>query len=342
MKKMKFTLATSIILGVIITSCATTGTTVKNSDIGKKSNGSNVIVKGKLTEIVDWAGMTLHADPQPAFIESAIRNDYSLYKKTYKLSDNIVCKYSYGFGADVRAATMRADMNYSKNIALDLKQSINVFAAQQEKTGNISDKTREAIENVTKVQSDVEITGHQKAFDFWQQLIQEDPLTGEKSSTYIVYQIYQIDPKTWSLTTAKYIKEVLGQIDAELSPEQDFVKGLITQMMEDARFPKVLSQEEALARAETNKKMADIQASLAPAQQKAAADQALLQIMQDGKTKRTKIIAESKKAQTEALADATKTAYLSGNPVYQSAATITADDQDWADAEALAASILFN
>ena len=342
MKKMKFTLATSIIIGVIITSCATTGTTVKTSDVGKKGNGTNVIVEGKKTKIVDWDGMTLLTDPIPAWLTPAKENDYSVYKKTYKISDNIVCRNSVGTGADVRSATMRADMAYSRKIASELKQSINAFAAEQARAGNITDKTREAIENVTKVQSDVEITGHQKAIDFWQQVIQEDPLSGEQTSCYIVYQIYQIDAKTWSLTTAKYVKEVLGKIDEELSPEQDFVKGLVAQMMEDARYPTILSQEEAKAKAEANKKMADVQESLAPAQQKAAAEQALLQIMQDGKTERTKIIAESKTAQTEALADATKTAYLSGNPVYQSAATITADDQDWVEAEALAASILFN
>ncbi len=342
MKKMKFNLATSIILGVLITSCATTGTTAKTTDVGKTSSSSNVSIAGKKTTIIDWDGRTLGTEAIPAWLTPAALDDYSLYKTAYKISDSTVCKSSEGIGADVRAATMRADMNYSRKIASELKQSINAFSAEQARAGNITDKTREAIENVTKVQSDVEITGHQKAIDFWQQVIEEDPLSGEKTSKFIVYQIYQIDAKTWSLTTAKYVKEVLGKIDDELSPEQDFVKGLVAQMMEDARFPTVLSQEEARAKAEANKKMADVQAALAPAQQKAAADQALLQIMQDGKTERTKIIAESKTAQTAALADATKTAYLSGNPVYQSAATITAADQDWADAEALAASILFN
>lgn len=342
MKKMKFTLATSIIIGVIITSCATTGTTVNNTGAGKNGNGSNVNIKGKQIDVVDWSGYTLNGPAIPEWLGPAQGNDFVLYKSAYKIPENIVCKTSVGIGADVRSATMRADMYYSRKIASELKKSINIFAAEQARAGNVSDKTREAIENVTKVQSDVEITGHQKAIEHWQQIIEEDPLTGERTSKYIVYQIYNIDAKTWTLTTAKYVKEVLGAIDNELPPEQDFVKGLVAQMMKDARYPTILSQEEAKAKAEANKKMADVQASLAPAQQKAAADQALLQIMQDGKTERTKIIAESKKAQTEALADATKTAYLSGNPVYQSAATITADDQDWVEAEALAASILFN
>ena len=134
----------------------------------------------------------------------------------------------------------------------------------------------------------------------------------------------------------------MGGVADELSPEQDFVKGLVSEMMHDARFPTVMSQEEAKQKAEINKQMADVQASLAPAQQKAAAEQELAKIMQNAKTERTKIAADASVKKTEAVADATKAAYLSGSPVYQSAATVTGADKEWTEAEALAASILFN
>ena len=45
--------------------------------------------------------------------------------------------------------------------------------------------------------------------------------------------------------------------------------------------------------------------------------------MQNGITNRTKIVADSKITQTQAVADASKMAYASGNPVFSSAATIT-------------------
>ena len=112
-------------------------------------------------------------------------------------------------------------------------------------------------------------------------------------------------------------------------------------MMHDARFPTVMSQEQAKQSAEINKQIAEAQIGLMPAEQKAAADQALAEIMQNGITNRTKIMADSKIAQTQAVADASKMAYASGNPVFSSAATITGADKEWADAEALAASILF-
>ena len=142
---------------------------------------------------------------------------------------------------------------YARTIARELQQSINVFAAEQARAGNISDATRQAIEEVTQTQSNAEITGHQKATEYWQQVVEVDPVSGEKKSSYIVYHIYQIPANTWAQTTAKYVKQVLGGVADELSPEQDFVKNLVGQMMNDARFPTVMSQEEAKQKAEINK-----------------------------------------------------------------------------------------
>ena len=319
--------------------CASTGA-IDGQD-GKLASTSGYSILGKETTVVDWDGRTLGAEASPAWLAAANRGDFSAFIQAYNKKENSVFKRSTGTGADVRAATMRADMAYARNVARELQQSINVFAAEQARAGNIGDTTRQAIEEVTKTQSNAEITGHQKVVEYWQQVIELDPLTETKTSRYIVYQIYEIDPSIWAQTTAKYVKEVLNGVPDELTPEQDFVKDLVGQMMDDARFPTVLSQQEAVQKAEAAKRMADVQAELAPAQQKAAAEQELAKIMQDGKTQRTQIVADARTEQVQAQADATKTAYLSGSPVYASAATVTAADQEWADAEALAASILF-
>lgn len=287
-------------------------------------------IAGAETTIVDWDGRAAGTDAIQNWLSPAKRGDYSIYITTFKKKDSDVYRNSIGYGADIRSATMRADMAYARTIARELQQSVNVYAAEQARSGNLSDETRQAIEEVTKTQSNAEITGHQKATEFWQRLITVDPLTNEKSSSYIVYQIYQIPANTWAQTTAKYVRDAIGGIPEELTPEQDFVKGLVGEMLHDARFTTVLSQEEAKQKTEINKKIADAQINLMPAEQKAAADQELAKIMQDGKTERVK-----------AISDAAKVAYSSGNPVYESAPTITAADKDWADAEALAASILF-
>lgn len=325
----------------LLASCGSTGNVTSNGTTKPASN-SGVTIAGKETTVVDWDGRTLGTEATPSWLAPAVRGDFSAYISTFRKKDSDVYRRSTGTGADVRTATMRADMAYARTIARELQQSINVFAAEQARAGNISDATRQAIEEVTKTQSNAEITGHQKATEYWQQVVEVDPVSGEKKSSYIVYQIYQIPANTWAQTTAKYVKEVLGGVADELTPEQDFVKGVVSEMMHDARFPTVMSQEEAKQRAETNKQMADVQASLAPAQQKAAAEQELARIMQEGKTERTKIAADTSVKKAEIEADATKAAYLSGNPVYQSAASVTAADKEWADAEALAAAILFN
>ena len=338
---MKKNLLSIAILAFIFTGCLTTNNTSSGS-ISDAKSATGLKVQGKETIVVDWEGYSIGAEAVPKWLESAVLGNYSAYITTFNKSDSDIYRYSTATGQDLRSAQMRADMNYSRKIAKELQQSINVFSAEQARAGNLSDTTRQAIEEVTKTQSSVEITGHQKATEFWQQVVVSDPLTGEKTSEYIVYQIYQIPAQTWAQTTAKYIKTVIGGVPEELSPEQDFVKNLVSEMMYDARFSTVMSQKEKEQQIEINKQMADIQASLAPAEQKAAADQALVQIMQSGQTERTKIITDAKVQQTQAMADATKIAYASGNPIYQSAATITAADKDWADAEALAASILFN
>lgn len=327
---------------VVLWGCASTG----GVESGKPAPSSGYSILGKETTVVDWDGRTLGAEATPEWLASANRGDFSAFIQIHKNTGQVkkehsVFKRSTGTGADLRAATMRADMAYARNVARELQQSVNVFAAEQARAGNIDDTTRQAIEEVTQTQSNAEITGHAKVVDYWQQVIEVDPLTGNKSSRYIVYQIYEIEPDTWTKTTAKYVKEVLGGVPDELTPEQDFVKDLVGQMMDDARFPTVLSQQEALQKAEAAKRMADVQAELAPAQQKAAAEQELAKIMQEGKTERTQIVADARTEQVQAQADATKTAYLSGNPVYTSAATVTAADQEWVEAEALAAAILF-
>lgn len=327
---------------MLLVSCGTTSNIVKPEVVKKEASNSGVEVEGMKSKIVDWQGRTLGEQAIPAWLGSAKRGDYSTYISVFNKKDSDVYRNSIGYGADVRSATMRADMAYARAIARELQQSVNVFAAEQARSGNLNDETRQAIEEVTKTQSNAEITGHQKATEFWQRVVSIDPMSGEKTDQYIVYQIYQVPATTWAQTTAKYVKSVLGEIPENLTPEQDFVKNLVGEMLQDARFPTVMSQEQAKQSAEINKKIADAQVGLMPAAQKAAADQALVQIMQDAETERTKIVAESKVAQTQAVSDAQKIAYASGNPIYVSAATVTGADKDWADAEALAASILFN
>lgn len=324
---------------MLMMGCGTTSNLVKTAETRRPTSNSGVTIAGKETIVVDWSGRVDGAEAIPSWLSDAKRKDFRAFKTAYGKPDGDVYYCAVGNGLDVRAAEARSEMAVYRQVAQSFQISINSYCAQSE---NISDKTRDAIGTRTKTESNVNITGLAKAAEDWKQTVEIDSISGEKTQSYIYFIIYEIPAKIYAQTAAKYLKDVVGSLSEDLTPEQEDVKGMLNQMMNDARFPTVMSQEQARQSAEINKKIADAQVGLMPEQQKAAADQALAQIMQDGKTNRTKIVADSKVAQTQAVADASKMAYASGNPVYASAATITGADKEWADAEALAASILFN
>ena len=147
----------------VLWGCVSTGSV----ESGKPDPSSGYSILGKETTVVDWDGRTLGAEATPAWLAPANRGDFSAFIQAYSKPENSVFKRSTGTGADVRAATMRADMAYARNVARELQQSINVFAAEQARAGNIGDATRQAIEEVTKTQSNAEITGHQKVVEYW-------------------------------------------------------------------------------------------------------------------------------------------------------------------------------
>jgi hypothetical protein len=311
----------------------------------KPNNESGITVAAMKTTILDWQGRTLNEPAIPAWLGPAMRSDFTAYESAYNVrSGSALFRSSMGYGADVRAATMRADMNYARVIAKELQQSLSNFAAEKARSGDISQATASAIEEITKTQSKADITGHQKKTEFWQLTDSEDPLTSTTTRQVIVYQIYSINPNAWAATTAKYIKEVVGELPANLTLEQRDVSNMLTEMMNDARHPVILSQEQARNKAEAEKRMVDAQINLMPEQQKAAADQELARINQEAITARTSIKAERRTAQTEALAAGRtqQAAYLSGDPVLQAAASTTPADVDWVNAQMIAASILFN
>lgn len=337
MKKILTGIAASAVL-LLLASCGTTSNVAKTAETKKPSSNSGVTVAGKETVIVDWSGRLDGAEAIPSWLSDAKRNDFRAFKAAYDRPDSDAYYCAVGNGLDIRAAQARSEMAIFREVAQSFQVSINSYCAKSE---NITEKTRDAIGTRTKTESSVNITGLKPVAEDWKQIVEIDSISGEKTQSYEYFSIYEIPAKIYAQIAAKYLKDVVGTLSEDLTPEQEDVKGMLDQMMHDARFPTVMSQEQAKQSAEINKKIADAQVGLMPAEQKAAADQALAQIMQDGKTDRTKIVADSKVAQTQAVADASKMAYASGNPVYASAATITGADKEWADAEALAASILF-
>ena len=345
-KKFVLMCAAVMLFSMFVLGCGSTAskTTPAATESAKPANESGVTVAAMKTKILDWQGRAVNTPAIPAWLGPATLGDYTAYESAYNVQvGNSLFRFSIGYGADVRAATMRADMNYARIIAKELRQSISNFAAEKARSGSMTQATASAVEEITKTKSEAEITGHQKKTEFWQLTDAEDPLTGKTTRQVIVYQIWSIDPNAWAATTAKYIKEVIGEMPANLTLEQREVTNMLTEMMNDARHPIVLSQEQARMKLDTEKRMVDAQINLMPAQQKAAANAELARINQEALTARTTIRAEQRTAQTQALADgrAQQAAYLSGDPALMSAASITAADADWVNAMNLAAGILF-
>lgn len=330
------------IIVVLLAGCQSVKSANDSGQGVKPQSESGTVIAAQKTYIRDWQGRNLNEPAIPLWLGPATRGDYSQYQSAFYVANGSeIYRNSEAIGADVRAATMRADMAYSRKIARELQQSISVYAAESARAGNISEATAQAIQERTSTESHVDITGHQKKTEFWQLLETEDASTGQMTKNYIVYQIYAINPAAWTQTTAKYVREVIGELPMELSIEAQEVNEMMSTMINDARFPQVLNQEQAKAQVEAQKKMVDAQISLMPAEQKAAAQAELIKIVQQGATDRTQIVADSRTARVQAVADAHETAYLSGNPVYTAAASTTAADADWVNAMALASPILY-
>lgn len=339
MKRTMFMATGVIVLLVCLASCVSSPA-VSTGQSSLPSDTSGVKVAANKTYIRDWAGRTFGAEANPDWIGPATHGNFTK-AKTYFDIDGDVFKISLGVGADLRSAQMRATANYARIVARELQQSINVYAAEKARSGSMTDTTKQAIEEVTQTQSSVEITGHENKAEFWQTVDEEDAVTGKMTHKVVLYQIYVIPAQTWVRTTAKYLKSVLGELPEDLTPDEKDVRDMVKTMMDDARHPTVMTQQEKQQELEYSRKMMDAQVKLAPEKQKAAAQQELIKISQEGKTERTKIAADAKTQQTQALADAETTAYLSGNKALQAAATITPADANWLDAMETALSIIY-
>lgn len=338
MKKLMKWLSTLAVLMSMV-GCETVSQNTTTQQMG--SNVSGVKVAANKTFLRDWTGRTLGTEPQPQWLMQAFLNNYTGARSVYGISEQDIVRVATVKAKDVRSAQMYADMQYARNVARELQQSIVVNAAEKARNGDMSEGTKGAIEEVTQTHAEADITGHEKKTEFYHIVDEEDASTGKVTRCCVLYQVYVIPERTWARTCAYYLKKVLGDIPENLSPDEQDVKDLVSTMIKDGRHPTVMSQQEKEQELEYKRRMLDVQADLAPVQQAAAAQQELLKIAQENKTKRTEIRNEAKTKQVEAVADAKTMAYLSGSPAVESAAFVTPDDAAQIEAEELAMSILF-
>ncbi len=331
---------TAILAAVVLSGCGSTSN-VSSANTKANMSESGMTIAANKTYLRDWTARSLGGEARPDWLAPAFLGDFSAYKAKFGLGDEYVVKVSTATGADVRGAQMRTDINYARMVAKELQQSVNNYAAERSRTGAIDKATCDAIEEVTQAQSSAEITGHEKRTEFYHIVDEEDAATGKMTRKVVLYQVYVIPAQTWARTTATYLKKVLGDLPEEQTVDEKFVSGLVGQMMEDARHPTVMTQKQKEQELEYSGKMLQAQVDLEPQKQKDAAQQALVKIVEDGKTERTKTVANAKTEQVKSLAEAQTMAALTGNPAVSSAATVTPADKDWLEAQNLAMSLLF-
>lgn len=333
----------SIVMALSVIGCESTD--VKDSKEILRENDSGVKIAANKTYVRDWSGRSVGAEAIPAWLKTAILGDYSAYMEEFgidRTSGIIRLSVMESQAKDLRGAQARASIQYGRNIARELRQSIETWAAESMSSGGIREDTRDAIGERTKTYSQAEITGHNMRTEFWQLLDVEDARTGKVTQHYVLYQIYEVNPQAWAATTAKYIKEVIGDLPRSMTLEEQQVQDMLNTSMNDARHPTVMTQQQLEATVEGKKKMLDVELEgqrkkqdLMGEEMKNNRDLAMAEIIQNGKTERTKIVADAKTNMVDA-------ALISGSPVYAAVASTSADDVDWVNAMDLATSILFN
>lgn len=344
---MKRTITLGALAMLLIAGCASTGNVEKAAEQSGKVAKTSGDVAEYNTRIRNWSNRTLGEEARPKWLLPATRGDFSQFIAANGLdgdkSEYRLAVYDAG-AADVRGAQMRVEMAYARNIARELQQSINSWAAQSANSGAIDAKTRDAISERTQTQSSAEITGHRQVYQFWQKV---ENLETKETHT-LIYQIYHVNPQAWAKTTAKYIKDVVGGAQ-EVTLEQSQVNDMLSAMMSDARHPIELTQEQQKQVLERSKKMLELEVKaqekdidLKDEKLESERQLALVSVAQQGSTERAKIKADAKTAQVKSVADARAMAYASGDPVARQVASVTPADKEWLDAMSLAQSILDN
>jgi hypothetical protein len=335
-------LFTAICAAVI--SCGTTSGGASTGGGNSAKFNSGVTYNGEKTTVVDWTGRLDGEDPIPTWLASAQKGNFTKFMNEFQITES-VCRIAIGSGADLKAAQMRAQMNFARQITQDLATKVNVKTAELARSGGMDDATAQAIEERTTTQSNAEISGAMSKTEFYRKIQTENPQTGTVKTQFIVYRLYVFSQNVWDQLLVTYLKKVIGDIPQNLKPEQKEVVALIDQMEKDERHPIELSQKQAEQKVEAEKRMVDAQINLMPAQQEAAAKAELAKINQEALTDRTRVRGENRTAMVKAIEEGNqqKAAYLSGDPALQAAATIRAADAEVVNTRALdmAAAILF-
>jgi len=309
----------------------------------KPTSEGNILVKANETVIIDWMGRIANAPSRPSWIVEAVCHNYdNAAERLGRSTGTNIYRGVEMKGPDLRGAQMRADAEFARTIANELYVSIKSYLASSD-SSSMNDATSGAINSAVDTRSEVEISGAKRVAEFWQNVVETDSVSGKQTRWTIVYRLYEFDKQDWAAITGGYVQKVLNQIPQRQRPNEREVANMLQNMLNDARHPIEMSQQERVAQLEAQKRMLDAQINLMPAQQRDAARIELAKINSETAITMGKQRADASVARTDAVAasNAERAAYASGNPILRTAASVVPADAAIIDAAQLAARILF-
>jgi len=309
----------------------------------KPTSESNTKVQANETKIIDWMGRTASAPAVPSWIVEAACNNYdNAAERLGRPTGTNIYRGVIITGPDLRGAQMRADAEFARTIAKELHESINVFLASST-SQSMNDASREAIQERLQTRSEVEISGAKRAAEFWQNVVETDSVSGKQTRQTVLYRLYEFDRQDWAAITGGYVQKILDKLPQRMRPDEREVTNMLQNMLNDARHPIEMSQQERVAQLDAQQRMLDAQINLMPAQQRDAAKIELAKINSETAITLGQQRADASVARTDAIAasNAEQAAYASGSPILRTAASVTVDDAAIIDAARLAARILF-
>jgi hypothetical protein len=289
-------------------------------EIRKEQSANNVDTQPRRSTVIDWVNRTVGEDAVPRWLPPLLKGNSGPVKSEFGIAPDSRVKYSLAQRANRDEARVQAGLLFAAQIANELKQYVMTAAAQTLNEGQI-----DIIEEITTAIK-VNITGTERAADFWQLVETEDSTTWVMSREYVYYVVWAMPQATWTALTRKYVNDVIGQIpdravqtnvakaygDIEAAADRETEMG-------DAEFRQKLRLQEQAARDAQDREMAKIN-------QQTAQNQAMAQVAQE---------------QVRAEAEARYAAYKYGDAATAAAASTTAADFDWISALNTAADVNF-
>jgi hypothetical protein len=289
-------------------------------EIGREQSANNVDTQPRRSTVIDWVNRNVGEDPVPLWLKPLIKGNSGPVKSEYGIAPDSRVKYSLAQRPNRDEARVQAGLLFAAQTANELKQYVMTAAAQTLNEGQI-----DIIEEITTA-TKVNITGTERAADFWQLVETEDPTTRVKTREYIYYVVWAMPQATWTALTRKYVNDVIGEIpdravQTNVARAYGDIQAAATREteMSDAEFQQKLRLQEQAARDAQAREMAKIN-------QQTAQNQALAQVAGQ---------------QVQSEAEARYAAYKYGDAATAAAASTTAADFDWISALGTAADVIF-